>query len=257
MSLQEIETSLTQSLTTITTHWDAMLTPRSSGGIAKAPTGAVTLADDHSDTDADTPRLERLLSLRREVMDCLNAWSRVIIEDRDVRVQVPHGTDVPGMCVFLTRHAQWFAGHEAAEEADTELRAWAGKVRNAADPTRKDWVNLGPCPVAINDDITCGTTIRAYPHKAHTDTITCRGCGFENDLGWWVEVIVGAEELVTIPQLAEILRRRWGTTVTERTLRNWHKNGRIRAAETGPTPKFDRQQVFRDLAAHEKLTTFA
>lgn len=228
MSLQEIEASLTRSLTTITTHWDHMLTPRGTGGIAKAPTATVTLADDHSDTEADTPRTERLLSLRREVTDCLNAWSRLIIEDRNIRVEIPHGTDTLGMCAFITRHAQWFAGHEAAQDAADELRPLAARVKATVDPPRKDWVNIGTCPTATTDTDTCGAKVRAYTGR---DTITCTSCGTEGSIAWWEGVILpDTSRLLTANELPEFVRQQFGKTIKAPTVRKWIERHVITAA---------------------------
>lgn len=256
MSLQEIETSLTQSLTTITTHWDHMLTPRSSGSIARGSSASVTLADDHADTDADTPRLERLLSLRREVTDCLNSWARVIIEDRDIKVQIPHGTDTLGMCAFLERHTQWFAGHEAAEEAAGELRVWAGKVKATVDPHRKDWVVIGTCPIDVDTEAgpaTCGAKVRAYPAK---DTITCVRCGTEGNVAWWEHVIMpDTSRLVTAAELPEFVRQQFGKTIKQPTIRKWIERHVITAAGTDDKGRtlYDKGAVAYALARKQDL----
>lgn len=233
MTLHEIEDSLTRSLTTITTHWPHMLTPRSSGSIARGSTATVTLADDHSDTDADTPRLERLLSLRREVTDCLNGWTRVIIEDRNITTTAPHGTDTLAMCAFITTHARWFSGHEAAGDAAAELRGWAGKVKSTVDPERKDWVNIGTCPITVDADgapTECGAKIRAYPHK---DTITCTRCGTEGNVAWWEHIIMpDTSRLVTAAELPEFVRQQFGKTIKQPTVRKWIERHVITAAGT-------------------------
>ena len=272
MSLQEIETSLTRSLTTIVTHWDQMLTPRSSGSIARGTGAAVTLADDHSDTETDTPRLERLLSLRREVTDCLNGWARLVAEDRGIseplvlckhpkrvavtllwpkvgptlpqvrcrtkrglvgRNHVVDGNNVEDLLAFLAQHAQWFAGHEAAQDAADELRPLAARVKATVDPPRKDWVNIGTCPLFVSIDgeaHPCRTPLRAYPGKGK---ITCRGCGFENDIVWWEAVIVpDASRLLTANELPEFVRQQFGKTIKAPTVRKWIERHVITAAGT-------------------------
>lgn len=255
MTLQQIEDALTVPLADIASHWDAMLSPRGTGSIARGPSPSITMADDHADTEQDIPRVERLLSLRREVTECLNGWSRVVMEDRPVMVALPHGTDVKGMCEFLARHAQWFAGHEAAEVAAEELRLWAHKVRTATAPARKDWISVGECPVTIGVDgesVVCATTVRVYPHSQ--GDIRCRGCGTSDTIDGWVLRIVGQQPMVTAEQLITILHKRLGMVVTTKAVRQWVSRGMIRPEGTDEQGRnlYDRNHVLHALKRREE-----
>ena len=257
MTLQEIETSLTRSLTTITTHWHDMLTPRSSGSIARGSSASATLADDHSDTDTDTDRLHRLVSLRRQTVDTLNAWTRVIIEDRPVTQALPDGTNAPSMCAFLTTHAQWFAGHEAADDALAEIGKLANAVRQFTNPARKDWVSLGHCPLDIDSDegpVTCGGAVRARIVEGTETEGTCRKCGTTAVTTWWERVIMPeASRLITAAEVPDFIRAQFGKTIKAPTVRKWIERHVITAAgsdEKGRT-LYDKGAVAYAIARRE------
>lgn len=198
--LSAIEESLTASLDTMVELWPTMLHPTSSGSVARGPAGSVTLAEDDAFTDADTPRTERVLSLRRQVVDYLAALCRTVAADRPIyqpTVRCSHGTDTTvtlrwpmlgptrpvtrcaagrpytgaslhsvqagdlhDLVNFLRTHLQWFAGHEVAPTAAQALADAAAKVRGITDPYRRTHVRVGACPVKVTPE---GTT----------DTIEC------------------------------------------------------------------------------------
>lgn len=115
---QHLEQRITQALVTIRREWDAMMP---TGAPGKRPGGGakstlITAADD-DETGHDIDRATRLVSLRREITTELVQWCRLVIQDRPVTATSVDGSDVPGMCVFLERHAQWLSGHRDAEEA--------------------------------------------------------------------------------------------------------------------------------------------
>lgn len=115
---QHLEQRITEALVTIRREWPAMMPVGASGsrpgGGAKS---TLITADDDDDTGTDIDRHTRLVSLRREITTELVQWCRLAIEERPVTATSVDGSDVPAMCVFLERHAQWLSGHRDAEEA--------------------------------------------------------------------------------------------------------------------------------------------
>jgi len=234
MTLHETEAALLGHLTTITDHWDAMLIPRSSGSIARGSGGSATLADDHADTDADTDRLHRLVSLRRQTVDTLNSWSRVVMEDRPVTEALPDGASAPSMCAFLTVHAQWFAGHEAVEVAIDELRPLAARIHQLVNPARKDWVSLGACPLDVDSEegpVKCGGQVRARTGGEGETEAQCRKCGTQAVTSWWERVLMPeASRLITAAEVPDFIRSQFGKAIKAPTVRKWIERQWIESA---------------------------
>lgn len=207
---QQLEQRITEALVTIRREWDAMLPVgapgRSPGGAKSAgivgDNSAPVIVNghphwraDHIDDSHDIDRHTRLVSVRREVVTELAQWCRLVIADRPVTATAVNGSDVPAMCAFLERHAQWLSGHRDAEEAadriagcDTGCEAQgltpshschglAQKVRKHTPPPIVDKPrkprphHIGTCPIeweAEDDDGNpvmreCGGEVRAYP----------------------------------------------------------------------------------------------
>lgn len=130
---QALEQRITDALVTIRREWAAMIPV---GAPSKPPGGgaksALITADDDADTGHDIDATTRLVSLRRQVTDELGQWCRLIIEDRPVTATSVNGADVPAMCEFIERHAQWLSGHRDAEEAADRI---AGCTRDCEAAT--------------------------------------------------------------------------------------------------------------------------
>lgn len=193
---QHLEQRITEALVTIRREWPAMMPlGASSGRPGSGAKSTLITADDHDDTGLDIDRHTRLVSLRREVTTELAQWCRLVIEDRPVTATAVNGLDVPAMCVFLERHAQWLSGHRDAEDAadriagctsDCEASALvashscAGLVHAVRRHTPPPIVerarmprprHIGTCPIeweAETDDghlemRECGGDVRAFP----------------------------------------------------------------------------------------------
>jgi hypothetical protein len=113
----------------------------------------------------------------------------------------------------------------------------AEALRAIARPERREWVNVGHCPLTVAQDgvsVECGTRLRAYPGK---DFITCRGCGHDDTLDWWRKKILGHRPtLVTAGQLVDILFIDLHVAVEVETVRQWAHRGKVTRA-TGPRRK--------------------
>ena len=240
---QALEDRITQALVTIRREWGHMLP------VGPAPIRygvgrqAQITADDHADTSADIDAGTRLVSLRREVVDTLNGWSRVVMEDRPVTKALPDGRHTPGLCVFLERHAQWMSGHEAAPDMADEADALARAVKAVTQPQRREWINLGTCPLEIEADtddglamVTCGGQVRAWPRAEDRDgevMARCRRCGIEAVPSWWEARMFDDPELrvlLTAEEVVGFVHRAYGKVIKAATVRQWDKRGTIEPA---------------------------
>ena len=270
---QHLEQRITRALVTIRREWPALrLGPPSSrpGGGSKS---AQITADDHNrggwhvlgDSVIDVDAMTRLSALRRTVTEVLNSWSRVIVEDRimptiehmtaqEIREYLtkvaPRGDHAPAMCVFLERHAQWMSGHEAAEDMVDEVEGLATGVTRFTQPQRRQWINLGSCPLEIEvvgetgsegqrGDLVmevCGGQVRAWPRAEDRDgevMARCRRCGIEAVPSWWEARMFDDPELrvlLTAEEVVGFVHRAYGKVIKAATVRQWDKRGTIEPA---------------------------
>lgn len=270
---QHIEDRITQALVTIRREWPHMLPTGPAPiryGVGRAagilgdnsapryrPDGTPYWPADHAeanDVDASTS----LASLRGVVTARLNSWSRAVVEDRimptlehmtaqEIREHLtkvlPNGHHVAGMCVFLERHAQWMSGHEAAADMADELEDAARKVTAVTQPQRREWINLGSCPLEVEaetDDglamVTCGGQVRAWPRAEDRDgevMARCRRCGIEAVTAWWESRMFDDAELkvlLTAEEVVAFVHRAYGKVIKAATVRQWDKRGTIEPA---------------------------
>lgn len=248
---QHLEDRITQALVTIRREWPALrLGPPSSrpGGGSKS---AQITADDHNrgewhvlgDSVVDVDAMTRCSALRRTVTDVLNGWSRVVMEDRPVEHALPDGRSAESMCIFLERHAQWMSGHEAAEDMADEVEGLAKGVTRFTQPQRREWINLGSCPLEIEaetDDglamVTCGGQVRVWPRAEDRDgevMARCRRCGVEAVPSWWEARMFDDPELrvlLTAEEVVGFVHRAYGKVIKAATVRQWDKRGTIEPA---------------------------
>lgn len=249
---QALEQRITDALVTIRREWPHMMPvgapPRSPGGAAST---RIT-ADDHADSGADIDPATRLVSLRREVVDCLNGWSRVVMEDRPVTKALPDGHSAVSMTEFLQRHAQWMSGHEAAEDVSDEVADLARKVKAHTQPQRREWMSLGSCPLEIEDEtehglamVVCSGQVRAWPRTTDEDgqvMARCRRCGVEAVAPWWEARMFDDAELkvqLTDAEVVTFVHRAYGKVITQATVRQW-----IRRKVIQPSGEVEGKRVF-------------
>ena len=253
---QRLADDITTACTTIRRNWPHMLRPGDTQPPGAANRAGIVLHD-HDRSDADTSRITRTISLRRFALDQLRAWAQAIIEDRGITTDaVPDGHDVPGLCDFLTRHADWLSGQEYAPDCRDEVHDLAGRCANVAFPKRRESMSLGRCPLEIPDEHdvleTCGGDVRARTSdEAHVDGkvwAVCSRCGEPGPADWWAErMYVDGETspLVTINELIGVIAYRLQITVTHEQVRQWKARGKIHEA--------GRDQKGRVLFEHEKV----
>ena len=238
----ELAGSIRRSLHDIRTHWDAMLVPVTSGGQGGAASARIT-AEDHADTEVDIDRTTRVVSLRREVIDVLNAISRWVMEDRPVTVALPDGGSAMSMVAFIDRHAEWIADLDAQDNGYEagRLRGLSERVTNMVAPPRREWISLGPCPLEAEFDPergveVCGGQVRAWPRAEDREGETmgqCRRCGTEAVASWWERKMFTDPELrqwLTDAELVPFLHAAFGIVVKEATIRQWVKRDVLKAS---------------------------
>jgi hypothetical protein len=234
--LAELERALTTALGTIRDHWDALVAQGSSGLGGTASSDVVT-------------GLDRRISLRHEVTLSLSGWARLIVEERPLSRGLPLGTDALGMVELIERHARWFSGHEAAQDAADELTTWANEVRAVAAPTRRDWIYLGDCPFVVEDWF-CAGQVRGYSDPDRLPG--CTDCGQEAVVEWWEDVL-DVSQPIARDELLGLIKTTTGRTVSRFTVTRWIRNGRIPISGTDEHGKevFDRRTVAAALTRQE------
>ena len=258
---QHIEDRITQALVTIRREWPAMM-PKGPTAARPSMGGSGTAAGivgdsstpwlddlgrphwrtDHARGGGDVDPTTRLLSLRREVVEVLNGWCRVVIEDRPVTKALPSdGMDALALAIFLERHAAWMAEHEAALDCADEVEHLARQVEGVASPKVKQWVGLGSCPLKIEQEVdgrlvmvVCGGQVRAWPKQGDRDgevDARCDNCGEEAVTRWWEARMFDDSELsrlLTYDGVALAAHRVLGRPVQRATVKMWKKRGIIK-----------------------------
>ena len=258
---QHLEQRITQALVTIRREWDAMM-PKGPAAVRPSMGGSGTAAGivgdssapwlddlgrphwrtDHARGGDDVDPTTRLLSLRREVVEVLNGWCRVVIEDRPVTKALPSdGMDAIALAVFLERHALWMAEHDAAHDCADEVEQLATQVESVSSPKVKQWVGLGSCPLKIEQEVdgrlvmvVCGGQVRAWPKPGDRDgevDARCDRCGEEAVTRWWEARMFDDFELsrlLTYDGVALAAHRVLGRPVERATVKMWKKRGIIK-----------------------------
>lgn len=269
---QQLEDAIIRACRGIREHWGDMLPAEPSGfragggsrsaGILSArpepdgyrANGHPYWLADNSPSGADVDAATRLASLRQWVTEMLNSWSRLVWEERPVKASkaLPNGSDVIDMCRFLERQAQWLSGHMAAPDARDELEDIAAKVLAVADPFRREWLRLGDCPFILLDHEGQGAFCTGIVRErigSDEDEAACTVCKQVGPREWWEDVMGKVvKDIVRAPEMARILSDRLKVNVTERTVRNWARDGRIAPfTPFGPQPDPKHPRWFFDV----------
>ncbi len=241
LTAQQIEGRLVSSLATIRDLWDEMLTPPANRPGNKG--GGGVLLDDHAESDADTPRMIRIVDTRHTVTATLNAWCRVAVEDHDVEHHIPGGHDVPGMCDFLTRWAYLLAEHDAARDLLDEVSIARAKVERIARPQRQEGLRLGACPLTWQEPETA--TDKACPGRLVGDEegwVTCSRCGTRAVAGWWEAHMTGEDRgdietrTVTVAEIVELARSQFGQRIQPAAVWQWVNRNRLSPVDPDAKP---------------------
>lgn len=267
---QQLEQRITNALATIREGWPHMM-PKSapaarlgsggskSAGIAgdnSAPEyddlGRPRWRADHLPGSHDIDETTRLVSLRREVVESLNGWCRIVMSDRPVTEALPaDGMDAAELVRFFLRHAQWFSGHESAPDMADEVEPLAQQVQQMVNPQRRDWIALGDCPF-VHDGMFCRGQVRWWDIPGRDPA--CTECGQETVVEWWEEVL-GVVRTVTYDGLQDWIRRHTGQDVKRPTIRTWLNRGVIQSCGVDAAGRtlFDKAAVAEFLAHRDRV----
>ena len=232
---QRLGDDIKQAMHNLRRDWPQMIRPGESQAPGWASRTGVTL-DDHAKSDADQRRIDKTISLRRFVVDTLNGWSRVVVEDRGTSNYVPSGIDAPGMAEFIERHADWISGHEAAQDCRDELVDLARRCHLVAFPLRRESFSIGRCPLEIpgEQDVleVCGGDVRSRPATEGEGDgqawCACSRCGEVAVASWWEERMFDDPELrrwLTDADVVTFMHRTYGEVIAQSTVRQWVKRG--------------------------------
>lgn len=245
MSSTEREALIRAKLATIRKAWPILLDPPASHGVRRPPPGS------------RIPMNSDALSLRAEIGHDAAFWLRRLLEDNTAAMGEAERVDAADTLVVLgvlLRNAKWMSGWTFGKRMAFEMSDHAFDASVIAWPRDRGTYLLGPCPNTIGVEgqaVECGTKVRAAPGDA--SDIKCRGCGLTDTFDGWVLRMVGTEKPVTIPILRGLLHKQLGISTDERTLRRWHRAGRIPSCGgTDGKPLFDRRQVMAALMAEEE-----
>lgn len=98
-----------------------------------------------------TPMPVAALNAREAAWRDLRSWCQLVMEERALTVG-PRTTDGPDLALFLARHADWLARHEAGRDCADELHRHARTLRDLATGSYTRRFPVGACPEPVIDD---------------------------------------------------------------------------------------------------------
>ena len=263
---QQLGDDIVKHAAAIRRGWPHMLpedAPAQRLGRASVSAGILREGDDDDTSEDDLDQQTLLMHRRRNAMEVLNGWCRAVMEDRDITnpKSLPLGSDVDAMCRFIERQADWIGWQEFATDCRDELEEIAETVGAYSDPWRREFHRVGACTFVV-DDRFCNGTVRVQIGADESEA-TCSGCEQVAPIEWWEEVmgVVVHVEPVGAQALASILADRLKVTVTERTVRNWCRDGRLTPwIPFGPQPNpqdkprywFDARRAVEEVALMDR-----
>ena len=244
--------------------WPHMIQPGETQAPGITSRSGVALPD-HSPSDADMRRIDKTISLRRHVQDALNGWCRIVIEERGTVGGIPSGTDVPGMCEFVQRHAEWLGEHEAGSDCRDELKEFAQRAHLIVSPPRRETMSIGRCPLEVpgEQDVleVCNGDVRSRPLEGNEDGdayAACNRCGEVAVASWWESRMFDDPETrrwLTDSGVVTLVHTLYGEVIAQATVRQWVKRQVLQPS--GLTTEdgrrlFDRAAVVYAVDLHKK-----
>lgn len=237
MSEHEMVGTIRDHLNTITTHYDMALIPPTRPAIklptAPSPDAKIKYAPKGM-KEAPAPVNLDALDARRDTTQDLRYWIGFIYDeirdhnDDHIRTLVD-GDNIASMADHISRWAYHVVTQypDDAENLHRDMRKHAGRLKQLAYPTAREWMPIGDCPITVADDqgnsVVCGAKVRAYPEKQF---IECPGCGTNDTLSWWVSQIVPeGSDLAHADAVIACVVSRTLHPLTHEQLRQWASRG--------------------------------
>lgn len=221
-------------------------------------------AEDAARGDGDLPAIDRIASLRREVIEALNATCREVIEERGIEHVVTrwggtahtvNGRDALDLIAFLLPHAEWLATMSGDPEyAAHELAGYLRQVSAVVDPHKRDRMSLGPCPLEApgEADVLTRCTGTVWV-RLDTDSPgeadgVCSSCNEAAVWSWWEPRMYPDLEVrgtLTTAEVVTFLARAYGVAIAAATVRVWVHRGRLAScgADDQGRPLYAREAV--------------
>lgn len=265
---QALEDRITQALALIRCDWPLLMPTCPPGGSVaarKGPASLITRSDDDKrgdDLDANTRRVDA----SREVVQCLNSWTRMVVQENSLTATVPDGFDASDMARFLQRWARWLSEHDAGPDAVDELEDHVQVIRLFVPPVmshadyREPIVRrlIGRCTEQReHEDGTiraCGGRVYAYPdgdgvdeHDRDDPWATCQRCGSRAVVSVWQRWMFpevedeqaytkAAQRIVSEVEVMTLAHREFGKPMTRRALKHWVTRGLLEPIDPTAEP---------------------
>jgi len=118
----------------------------------------------------------------------LRSWGQLVMEERDLTLG-PRAMTGPDLALFLARHADWLARHEAAEDCTREMARHSRKLEAMAKGRRTRRVILGACPEPSMDEEglllgPCPGTLVALVHDEEDLLPAVVRCDVDREHAW-------------------------------------------------------------------------
>lgn len=201
------ETRLRIALRNIAAYWSEMLP----AGPRARSTGTIG----RTDNPHLGPIPAHVLDVRRDALETLHFYTRVVLTERSEHYEMPgrlDATDGISLARFLDPHVSWIAQHELADAAADDFTVLAGRIQGVARPHLRDEAFfVGPCE--------CGERIHA---PAQIQLISCPQCGRVTERSELREAAhaVGRQQHFTAAEAA-VFGAATGKPVKRNTITSW------------------------------------
>lgn len=163
-------------------------------------------------------------TLYADIHNTLVCWARGICENRGL--DVPQLRTSADLCGWLSTNISAIAAQEDADRCLIDVRDATTRIERAVNrpvPPRL----CGPCPTVVEHHRECGNQLYARRDVIEVTCKTCRQTYRVEDLV--IRLINQTAYMAfTIPELANVILPRLQERIPQRTLQDWHANGRMK-----------------------------
>lgn len=177
-----------------------------------------------------------VVQVRGQLLACVQSWSRVVAEDREVTPPRPAATTC---CAFLLRHLDWTLQQLWVDEFASEINGLVRQAHARIVPPRPMQF-AGGCDQLLDDAAPCPGNVLVDPERR---TATCDRCGVRTDAeAHWARVFAAVDDdwLATATEASRLLALRDGIDLRPERIRQWASRGRVtaRAGDAAAVPLY-------------------